>query len=320
MRLPHCLQQLRLPAIGAPLFIISNPRLVLAQCMAGMVGSFPALNARPAPLLDDWLAEISETLARHDAAHPEAPAAPYAVNLIVHGSNDRLEQDLATCAKYRPPLVITSLGARAEVNDAVHAWGGLVLHDVTHTAHARKAIERGADGLIAVSAGAGGHAGAIHPFALLQDIRSWFDGPLALSGAIATGRGILAAQVAGADFAYIGSAFIATEEANAAAEYKQMVVACDSADILCSDVFTGIPANYLRPSIVACGLDPADLSGERAKGPDFGSERKAWRNIWGAGQGIGAVDAIVPAAARIAQLQDEYRAAIAQVAGLATDR
>ena len=307
--------RLRIPVIGAPLFIISNPDLVIAQCKAGIVGSFPALNARPESRLDEWLARITEELAAHDRAHPDRPSAPYAVNQIVHRSNTRLEHDLDICAKYRAPIVITSLGARADVNQAVHAWGGVTLHDIINQTFARKAVEKGADGLIAVAAGAGGHAGTTSPFALVQEIREWFDGPLALSGAIATGRAVRAAEIMGADFAYVGSAFIATDEANAPDRYKQMIVESGADDILCSPVFTGVPGNYLRPSIVAAGLDPTALGAIEAVKMDFGArdesgkQVKAWRDVWGSGQGIGAVKATGPAAAFVGRLADEYAAA-----------
>jgi len=302
------LRRLRVPVIGAPLFIISRPQLVIAQCTSGVIGAFPSLNARPLSLLNEWMAEITQTLSTHDHQHPDHPAAPYAVNLIVHKSNQRLEQDLAICEKYRPALVITSMGARPEVNAAVHAWGGIVLHDVINGVHARKAIEKGADGLIAVAAGAGGHAGAISPFALVQEIRTWFDGPLVLSGAISTGAAVLAAQAAGADLAYIGSLFIATDEANASAEYKRMIVDGNSGDVVYSNLFTGVLANYLKPSIRAAGLDPDHLP-TRDEAPDFGAEHKAWRDIWGCGQGIGTIQNICPTAQRVAQLEREYAAA-----------
>ncbi len=309
MSVPAILSKLRLPVIGAPLFIISNPDLVIAQCTAGVVGSFPALNARPASQLDEWLAQITEALAAWDRAHPGQPAAPFAVNQIVHRSNDRLEHDLAVCAKYRVPLVITSLGARAEVNQAVHGWGGLVLHDVINDAFAHKAVDKGADGLIAVAAGAGGHAGTLSPFALVQEIRQWFDGPLALSGAIARGDAVLAAQAMGADFAYVGSAFIATEEARAVEAYKRMIVDSCADDIVYTNLFTGVHGNYLRGSIAAAGLDPSHLPESDPSKMDFAAAvngAKAWKEIWGCGQGIGAVDAVVPAAERIARLADEY--------------
>jgi nitronate monooxygenase len=308
--LPGALQRLRLPVIGAPLFIISNPKLVVAQCASGVVGAMPALNARPAEQLDAWLAEITETLAAHDRDHPDRLAAPFAINQIVHKSNDRLDHDMAVCAKYKVPIVITSLGARTDVNDAVHAWGGIVLHDVINDRFARKAIEKGADGLIAVAAGAGGHAGTTSPFALVQEIRRWFGGPLALSGAIATGDAVLAAQAMGADFAYVGSAFIATDEARAAGAYKQMIVDSTSADVVYSSLFTGVHGNYLRGSIVASGLDPDRLPESDPSKMDFGGggAKKAWKDIWGCGQGIGAIDAVVPAAALVARLQREYEA------------
>jgi len=311
MALPPLLSRLRLPVVAAPLFIISVPKLVIAQCKAGIVGSMPALNARPASLLDEWLAEITEALAAHDRAHPEAPAAPFAINQIVHKSNDRLESDLAACARYKVPLVITSLGARPEVNQAVHAWGGLVLHDVIDNTFARKAISKGADGLIAVAAGAGGHAGTRNPLALIQEIRHWFDGPLALSGAIATGQAILAAQAMGADLAYIGSAFIATEEARADEAYKRMIVECTSDDIVYSDLFTGVHGNYLKPSIRAAGLDPDNLPTSNPHAMNFGSSRKPWKDIWGCGQGIGAVKGVETVARRVDRLEVEYRKALA---------
>jgi nitronate monooxygenase len=301
---------LRLPVIAAPLFIISTPRLVIAQCKAGIVGSMPALNARPPELLDDWLAEIVETLAAHDRRHPEAPAAPFAINQIVHKSNDRLEHDMAVCAKYKVPIVITSLGARPEINAAVHAWGGVVLHDVIDDRFARKAVDKGADGLVAVAAGAGGHAGTTSPFALVQEIRRWFHGPLALSGAIASGDAVLAALAAGADFGYIGSAFIATEEARADDAYKQMIVGSTSRDIVYSNLFTGVHGNYLRGSIAAAGLDPDALPQSDASMMNFGSDRKKpWKDIWGCGQGIGAVDAVLPAGELVARLQREFHTA-----------
>ena len=310
MPLPRVLQNLSPPIIGAPLFIISNPRLVIAQCKAGVVGAMPALNARPAEQLDEWLAEISETLAAHDRSHPDRPAAPYAINQIVHKSNDRLERDMQVCAKYKVPIVISSLGARTDINDAVHAWGGVVLHDVINDFFARKAIEKGADGLIAVAAGAGGHAGVKSPFALIQEIREWFDGPLALSGAIATGGAVLAAQAMGADFAYIGSAFIATDEARATDAYKQAIVDGTSDDIVYSSLFTGVHGNYLKPSIRAAGLDPDNLPESDPSKMNFGGDaRKAWKDIWGCGQGIGAVHGVGPAAALIARLRAEYLAA-----------
>ena len=308
--LPPLLQNLALPVIGSPLFIISHPQLVIAQCQAGIVGAMPALNARPAAQLDDWLAEITETLAAYDQAHPDKPSAPFAINQIVHKSNDRLDHDLQVCAKYKVPLVITSLGARADVNEAVHAWGGVVLHDVINNTFARKAIEKGADGLVAVAAGAGGHAGVKSPFALIQEIRQWFDGPLALSGAIATGGAVLAAQACGADFAYIGSAIIATQEARASAAYKQAIVDGSSDDIVYSNWFTGVHGNYLAPSIRAAGLDPANLPESDASQMNFGSDSsKAWRDIWGCGQGIGAISEVGTVAAYVQQLQRQYQAA-----------
>jgi nitronate monooxygenase len=310
--------KLRLPVIAAPLFIISTPQLVIAQCKAGIVGSMPALNARPPELLDDWLAEIIETLAAHDRTHPPAPAAPFAINPIVHKSNDRLDRDLAVCAKYTVPIVITSLGARPEINRAAHDWGGIVLHDVINDRFARKAVEKGADGLVAVAAGAGGHAGTTSPFALIQEIRRWFRGPLALSGSIASGDAVLAALAAGADFAYVGSAFIATEEARAAAEYKQMIVDSTSADIVYSNLFTGVHGNYLRGSIAASGLDPDALPQSDASKMNFGADRKKpWKDIWGCGQGIAAVTQVLPAAALVARLGSEYHNALQRVASVA---
>jgi len=294
------------------MFIVSNPKLVIAQCTSGVVGSFPALNARPASQLDEWIHEIREALAAWDRDHPERPAAPFAVNQIVHRTNDRFEQDMAVCAKWRVPIVITSLGARVELNDAVHSWGGITLHDIIDDRFARKAIEKGANGIIAVAAGAGGHAGRWSPFALLQEIRIWFDGPLILSGAIANGGSVLAAQAAGADLAYVGSPFIATEEANAPDAYKQAIVEGGAADIVYSDLFTGVHGNYLRASIVASGLDPDKLEGVDTTAMKFGSEgsakSKAWRDIWGSGQGIGVIDRIRPAAEYIDLIADEYRA------------
>jgi len=312
MSLPESLRSaLTIPAVAAPLFIISNPDLVIAQCKAGVVGSFPALNARPAETLEVWLKKITQELDAYNALHPDKPAAPFAVNQIVHNSNDRLEHDLELCVKYRVPIVITSLGAKTFVNDAVHSYGGLVFHDVISNRFAKKAIEKGADGLIAVAAGAGGHAGAISPFALVQDIRDWFDGPLLLSGAIANGSAILSAQAMGADLAYIGSAFIATDEANAEQAYKQSIVDHSAADIVYSNLFTGVHGNYLRPSIQAAGMDPDNLPESDPSKMDFGSDSdakksKAWKDIWGCGQGIGAVKAIVPAADLVARLEREY--------------
>ncbi|MGB6100432.1 MAG: nitronate monooxygenase family protein [Comamonas sp.] len=311
MALPSVFRNLRLPVIGSPLFIISNPKLVIAQCQAGIVGSMPALNARPASQLDEWLAEITETLAAWDKAHPEQPAAPFAVNQIVHKSNDRLEHDMQMCAKYRVPIVISSLGAREDVNHAVHGWGGVVLHDVINDRFAHKAIEKGADGLIAVAVGAGGHAGVKSPFALVQEIRRWFHGPLALAGAIATGDAVLAAQAMGADFAYIGSAFIATEEARAPQAYKQAVVDGTSDDIVYTNLFTGVHGNYLAPSIRAAGLDPEHLPESDPSKMNFGGSAavKAWKDIWGCGQGIGAVTEVIPAARLVERLRQEYQAA-----------
>ena len=313
MSLPPLFDRLRLPVIGSPLFIVSGPELVIAQCKAGIVGSFPALNARPQSLLDEWLHRITEELAAWNRDHPDRPAAPFAVNQIVHKSNDRLEQDVETCAKWQVPIIITSLGAREDLNTAVHAWGGITLHDVINDRFARKAIEKGADGLIPVAAGAGGHAGTISPFALVSEIREWFDGPVALSGAIATGQSVLAAQAAGADLAYIGSAFIATAEANADAAYKEGIVAGAASDIVYSDLFTGVHGNYLRSSIEAAGLDPDNLPKGDYKTMDFGGganqAKKAWRDIWGSGQGIGAVKAVETVAERVARLEAEYAAA-----------
>jgi len=310
MPLPPVLQSLPLPIIGAPLFIISNPKLVVAQCTAGVVGAMPALNARPAEQLDEWLAEITETLAAWNRAHPERPAAPFAVNQIVHRSNDRLEHDMQVCAKYKVPIVITSLGARTDVNEAVHGWGGVVMHDIINNAFARKAIEKGADGLIAVAAGAGGHAGVKSPFALVSEIREWFDGPLALSGAISTGGAVLAARAMGADFAYVGSAFIATEEARAQPAYKQMIVESSSDDIVYSSLFTGVLGNYLKGSIRNAGLDPDALPESDPTKMNFGGDaRKAWKDIWGCGQGIGAVKEVVPARVLVARLAAEYEEA-----------
>ncbi|MGY0195347.1 NAD(P)H-dependent flavin oxidoreductase [Leptothrix sp. BB-4] len=310
MSLPALFDKLRLPVIGSPLFIISNPKLVIAQCQAGIIGSMPALNARPASQLDEWLAEITEALAAWDAAHPDTPAAPFAINQIVHKSNDRLEQDLEVCARYKVPLVITSLGAREDLNRAVHSWGGLVMHDIINNAFAHKAIDKGADGLIAVAAGAGGHAGTKSPFALIQEIRQWFDGPLALSGSIASGGAVLAAQAMGADLAYIGSAFIATDEARASDAYKQCIVDSNSDDIVYSSLFTGVHGNYLKPSIRAAGMDPDALPEADPSKMNFGGDaKKAWKDIWGCGQGIGAIDRVVPAAERVRQLAEEYAAA-----------
>ena len=299
-----------MPIIGAPLFIISNPKLVVAQCTAGVVGAMPSLNARPAEQLDEWLAEITETLAAWNRDHPERPAAPFAINQIVHKSNDRLDHDMQMCAKYKVPIVITSLGARTDVNDAVHAWGGVVMHDIINNFFAKKAIEKGADGLIAVAAGAGGHAGAKSPFALIAEIREWFDGPLALSGAISTGGAVLAARAMGADFAYVGSAFIATEEARAVEGYKQMIVASTSDDIVYSSLFTGVHGNYLKRSIRNAGMDPDKLPDGDPSKMSFGggesAKTKAWKDIWGSGQGIGAVKQVVPVRVLIERLRGEY--------------
>ena len=313
-KLPAPLDRLPFPVIGSPLFIISNPKLVIAQCIAGVVGSMPALNARPAELLEEWLKEITEALAAHNAAHPDKPAAPFAINQIVHKSNDRLEHDMALCVKYKVPIIITSLGAREDINAAAHSYGGVVLHDIINNKHAHKAIEKGADGLIAVAAGAGGHAGVKSPFALVQEIRQWFDGPLALSGSISTGAAVLAAQAMGADFAYIGSAFIATDEARAAQEYKDAIVANDSDEIIYSNLFTGVHGNYLAPSIRAAGLDPANLPESDPSKMNFGgASAKAWKDIWGCGQGIGAVTKVQAAGDYVAQLKREYAAAKAEL-------
>ena len=317
MALPPIFDRLRLPVIGSPLFIVSGPELVIAQCKAGVVGSFPALNARPQSLLDEWLHQITEELAAWDRANPDRLSAPYAVNQIVHKSNDRLEQDIATCAKWKVPITITSLGAREELNQAVHGWGGITLHDVIDDRFARKAVEKGADGLIPVAAGAGGHAGRQSPFALVQEIREWFDGPVALSGAIGHGRSILAAQACGADLAYIGSAFIATAEANADQGYKDGIVEGRAADIVYSSLFTGVHGNYLRGSILRAGLDPDNLPEGDVTKMNFGSggntKAKAWKDIWGSGQGIGAVTAIETVADRVDRLEAEYHTAIAEL-------
>ncbi len=312
--LPPVLQKLSLPVIGSPLFIISNPQLVIEQCKAGVVGSMPALNARPAAQLEDWLAEITETLAAYDKANPDKPSAPFAINQIVHKSNDRLEHDMQVCAKYKVPIVITSLGAREDVNQAVHAWGGVVLHDIINNKFAHKAIEKGADGLIAVAAGAGGHAGVKSPFALIQEIRQWFDGPIALSGSIASGGAVLAAQAMGADFAYIGSAFIATHEARASDAYKQAIVDGNSDDIVYSNLFTGVHGNYLAPSIRAAGMDPDNLPESDPSTMNFGGDaKKAWKDIWGCGQGIGAINAVTSTAELVDRLRSEYQAARARL-------
>ncbi len=313
-KLPAPLDHLPFPVIGSPLFIISNPKLVIAQCIAGVVGSMPSLNARPAEQLEEWLIEITEALAAYNAANPQNPAAPFAINQIVHKSNDRLEHDMAMCVKYKVPIIITSLGAREDINQAAHSYGGVVLHDIINNKHARKAIEKGADGLIAVAAGAGGHAGVKSPFALIQEIRQWFDGPLALSGSISTGGAVLAAQAMGADFAYIGSAFIATHEARAAEAYKQAIVDADSDDIVYSNLFTGVHGNYLAPSIRNAGLDPDNLPVSDPSKMNFGGDKtKAWKDIWGCGQGIGAVTQIQSTAEYVAQLKREYAAAKARL-------
>jgi nitronate monooxygenase len=320
MTIPKALDgKLSVPVIGSPLFIISNPALVIAQCKAGVVGSFPALNARPAAKLDDWLSEITETLADYAAKNPHLPVAPFAVNQIVHKSNDRLEHDVAACVKHKVPVVITSLGARTEVNDAIHSYGGIVLHDIINVTHARKALEKGADGLIAVCAGAGGHAGTLSPFALIQEIREFFDGPLIVSGSIATGAAVLACQAMGADLAYIGSAFIATKEANASEAYKQAVVDGSADDIVYSSLFTGVHGNYLKPSVRAAGLDPDNLPEGDVTKMNFGSggntEAKAWRDIWGSGQGIGAVKAVQTAGEYVETLRRQYDEARARMVG-----
>jgi nitronate monooxygenase len=309
--------RLSLPVIGAPLFIISVPDLVIAQCKAGIVGAFPALNARPPDLLDEWLARIREELASYDAAHPDSPSAPFAVNQIVHRSNNRLEHDLALCEKHKVPMVITSLGAREEVNQAAHRWGGIVFHDVINQKFAHKAIEKAADGLILVSAGAGGHAGVISPFAFVAETRQWFDGPIALSGAIGNGRAIRAARLLGADFAYVGSAFIATVEANAVEAYKRMITRSSAEDIVYSNLFTGVHGNYLKPSIVAAGMDPDNLPQSDTSRMNFGTDAsgerirpKAWKDIWGSGQGVGSVGGILPASELIARFKKEYDEAV----------
>jgi len=314
MAIPECMKgRLSIPVVGAPLFIISNPDLVIAQCKAGVVGSFPALNARPKELLGKWLTRIDEELDAHNQANPDSPAAPYAVNQIVHGSNDRLMHDVELCVKHKVPVVITSLGARPEVFEAIHSYGGICLHDVINNRFARKAIEKGADGLICVAAGAGGHAGTLSPMALIQEVREWFNGPLLLSGSIATGDGVLAAQAMGADLAYIGSAFIATEEANADPEYKQALVDYASSDIVYTNLFTGVLGNYLKPSIENAGLDPDNLPESDPSAMSFGSggssKSKAWRDIWGCGQGIGAIKEVAPTAKLVERLKREYEAA-----------
>ncbi len=321
MPLPPVLANLPLPIIGSPLFIISNPKLVIEQCKAGVVGSMPSLNARPASQVDEWLDEISQTLAAWDRDNPQQKSAPWAINQIVHKSNDRLDHDMAACAKYKVPIVITSLGARTDVNDAVHGWGGVVLHDIINNKHAHKAVEKGADGVIAVAAGAGGHAGTKSPFALVQEIRQWFDGPLALSGAIANGNAVLAALAMGADFAYIGSAFIATVEARAIDAHKQAIVDANSDDIVYSNLFTGVHGNYLKPSIRNAGLDPDNLPQSDPSAMNFGgggesAKKKAWKDIWGCGQGIAAVDGVMTTRDYVARLRDQYFAARARL-GLA---
>ena len=314
MAMPDVLKgRLRIPVVGAPLFIISNQELVIAQCKAGIVGSFPTLNARPIEQLDDWMAEINETLDSFAAANPDKPVAPWAANLIVHRSNDRLEEDVELCVKHKAPIVITSLGARPEVNDAIHSYGGIVFHDVINDRFSHKAVEKGADGLIAVATGAGGHAGTLSPFALIQGIREWFDGPVLLSGSIGTGDAVLAALAAGADLAYIGSAFIATEEARAEERYKQMIVESGGEDIVYTNLFTGIHGNYLRPSVEAAGLDPENLPESDPSKMNFGSggnmKIKAWRDVWGAGQGIGAIKEVQSVGAFVEKLAGEYEAA-----------
>jgi nitronate monooxygenase len=314
MAIPECMQgRLSVPVVGAPLFIISNPDLVIAQCKAGVVGSFPALNARPAEELDKWLTRIKAELAEHDAANPDKPSAPFAVNQIVHGSNDRLMHDVEMCVKHEVPVVITSLGARPEVFDAIHSYGGICLHDVINNRFAKKAIEKGADGLICVAAGAGGHAGTLSPMAFIQEVREWFDGPILLSGAIGTGDGVLAAQAMGADLAYLGSAFIATEEANAVEGYKQGIVDNAAGDIVYTNLFTGVHGNYLRPSIEAAGLDPDNLPQSDPSNMNFGSggssKKKAWKDIWGSGQGINAIKEVLPTSALVGRLKSEYAAA-----------
>ena len=321
MPLPAPFDRLRLPVIGSPLFIVSGPELVIAQCKAGIVGSFPSLNARPSGVFDEWLHQITEELAAHNRDNPDRPAAPFAVNQIVHKSNNRLEEDMAVCEKWQVPMVITSLGAREDLNLAVRGWGGIVMHDVINDRFARKAIEKGATGLIPVAAGAGGHAGVLSPFAMMQEIRAWFDGPVALSGSIACGHSILAAQAMGADFAYIGSAWIATKEANAQQGYKDAIVEGQASDIVYSSLFTGVHGNYLRPSIVAAGMDPDNLPEGDVTAMNFGSggntEAKAWKDIWGSGQGIGAVTAVESVADRVDRLEAEYNTARTELAAKA---
>ncbi|PLW77035.1 NAD(P)H-dependent flavin oxidoreductase [Cohaesibacter celericrescens] len=319
MSLPALFKTLTLPAVASPMFIISNPEMVIAQCKAGIVGSFPALNARPQEALDDWLTQIEDALDAHNQVNPDSPAAPFAVNQIVHRSNDRLMADLEVCVKHEVPIVITSLGAVEAVNEAVHSYGGIVLHDVINNRYAKKAIEKGADGLIAVATGAGGHAGTLSPLALIGEIRSWFGGPLLLSGAISTGASILAAQAMGADLGYIGSAFIASQEANADAAYKQMIVDCSADDILYTDRFTGIHGNYLAPSLTAAGIDPKDILKEEKNNMDFAKANadnaQAWKHIWGSGQGIGTVERVEPVADIVARLKAEYSAARVRLLG-----
>lgn len=318
MALPEQLQNLRIPVIGSPLFIISNPDIVIEQCKAGIVGSFPALNARPGPVLEEWLKRITEELDAYNQANPDKPAAPFAVNQIVHRSNDRLQHDVDMCVKYKVPIIITSLGARVEVNDAIHSYGGIVLHDIINNKFAKKAVEKGADGLIAVAAGAGGHAGTTSPFALVQEIRQWFDGPIALSGSIATGDAVLAAEAMGADLGYIGSAFIATKEANADERYKQSIVDYAADDIVYTNLFTGVHGNYLKPSILDAGMDPENLPESDPSKMSFGSggseKSKAWKDIWGCGQGIGAIDKVQTTAEFVDQLADQYFAAKKRIA------
>jgi nitronate monooxygenase len=306
--------RLSLPLIGSPLFIISVPDLVVAQCTAGIIGAMPSLNARPAEQFEEWVIENKDRLAAHDARHPDRPAAPFAINLIVHKSNDRLEHDLAVCVKHRVPLIITSLGARPEVNQAVHSYGGYVLHDVINQRFAHSAVDKGADGLVLVCAGAGGHAGALSPFGFVQETRAWFDGPIALSGAIANGRSVLAAEALGADFAYAGSAFIATKEARAQAEQQQMMLECGAEDIIYTNLITGVHGNYMKPSLLRAGLDPDNLPESDPSRMDFSSDRKKrWKDIWGAGQGIGAVKAVEPAGDVVARWRREYHAARARL-------
>jgi len=319
MSVPDALKGLRIPVIASPLFIISGPELVIAQCKAGVVGSFPALNARPGPVLEDWLKRIIDELGQYDEDHPERPSAPFAVNQIVHKSNDRLDHDVEMCVKYKVPLIITSLGARPDLNDAIHSYGGIVMHDIINVNHAKKALGKGADGLIAVAAGAGGHAGTTSPFALVQELREFFDGPLALSGSIANGRAVLAAQAMGADFGYIGSAFIATQEANADQGYKDMIVESAADDIVYSNLFTGVHGNYLAPSVINAGLDPKNLPVSDPSAMNFGSggntSKKAWKDIWGCGQGIGAVKEVQTVGQYVDKLEREYHDAKAALTG-----